>query len=413
MNINKERLLIGNQQNKIFEEKIKEKGIKTFIREFKNIRKKHSIEIIQKSYNDFKKDLKCYPHSLSKHKKNEKSNSIIKTINYHKNNIIIFEVEDDDLDYKIKFPLLPFDKFYIASDIITEIDGELYSISGFFVLNVGSELQVFYNWSRIISNGWAFNMISLDKNCLDKEPDSLKYAYGDKKINLIAQKKFVHLIKKLIYKLNKKEYPSYKKYSHGECIEKQMVYVGNVRSHKRHFWDSTGYFNIPNLSNEELLNKGYQIDEVVYCDGELKMNIPYRIIGDYIIGEEKKTKENKVYDLIERRIFRQEEKVLSILREILPDNYIRRHDRKTLNGLELDFNIPELRLGIEYDGEQHFDRKLCEDVFHSDFNALQKRDRTKDKLCRKKNITLIRIKYDEPLTKTHIKNKLKEKNKLC
>ena len=59
--------------------------------------------------------------------------------------------------------------------------------------------------------------------------------------------------------------------------------------------------------------------------------------------------------------------------------------------------------------EQHFDRKLCEDVFKSDFDALQKRDRKKDKLCKKKNMILIRIKYDEPLTKTHIKKKLKEK----
>jgi len=79
---------------------------------------------------------------------------------------------------------------------------------------------------------------------------------------------------------------------------------------------------------------------------------------------EKKKKENKVYDLIGKRIWKQEQKLYNILKELFPDNYyIRRHDRRTLNGLELDFNLPELRLGIEYDGEQHFDRKLCEEVF--------------------------------------------------
>ena len=62
-------------------------------------------------------------------------------------------------------------------------------------------------------------------------------------------------------------------------------------------------------------------------------------------------------------------------------------------------------MAFEYDSEQHFDRKLCEEVFKSDFDALQKRDKKKDHLCRQKHITLIRIKFDEPLNKTYIKKK--------
>ena len=76
--------------------------------------------------------------------------------------------------------------------------------------------------------------------------------------------------------------------------------------------------------------------------------------------------------------------------------------------MELDFWIHKLNLAFEYDGEQHFDRHLCEDIFKSDFDALQKRDKRKDHLCRNKHITLIRIKYDEPLTKSHIKKKIKQ-----
>ena len=49
-----------------------------------------------------------------------------------------------------------------------------------------------------------------------------------------------------------------------------------------------------------------------------------------------------------------------------------------------------------------------ENVFKSDFKELQKRDRTKDKLCKKKNMTLIRIKYNEPLTKIHIRKRVRE-----
>ena len=176
----------------------------------------------------------------------------------------------------------------------------------------------------------------------------------------------------------------------------------------RHFWDDTGYFKIPNMSEEELKNNGYDIHEVVYKEGQLRRDVPYKLIGSFKVNEDKEKKtENRKIILLEKRIFRQEEKVLKILQEIFPNDFIKRHDRKVLKGLELDFLIRERRLAFEYDGEQHFDRKLCEEVFKSDFNALQKRDREKNKRCRNKNITLIRIKYDEPLTKTHIKKKIK------
>lgn len=37
----------------------------------------------------------------------------------------------------------------------------------------------------------------------------------------------------------------------------------------------------------------------------------------------------------------------------------------------------------------------------------EKFNEVKNKLCKRKNVILVRIKYDEPLTKTHIKNKIK------
>jgi len=135
--------------------------------------------------------------------------------------------------------------------------------------------------------------------------------------------------------------------------------------------------------------------------------VPFKIIGNFLVGEGKEKKEdNRRISVAKGRIWRSEQKVYNILKEIYPDKIIRRHDRRTLKGLELDFNLPELRLGIEYDGEQHFDRKVCEEVFKSDFDAQVRRDREKDKRCRRKKIKLIRIKYDEPLTKTHIRKKL-------
>ena len=54
----------------------------------------------------------------------------------------------------------------------------------------------------------------------------------------------------------------------------------------------------------------------------------------------------------------------------------------------LDFYLSEYQIGIEYDGEQHFDTSK---KWYSD--EVVKRDRNKDKLCRLHGVYLIRIPY--------------------
>lgn len=234
------------------------------------------------------------------------------------------------------------------------------------------------------------------------------YSEGGFRWGEFVKQEVINNIKRLITCIEKKEYTTYRKWTPSGTIEKQIVYAYDVRTHLRHFWDDTGYFKISNMNREELKSNGYDIHEVVYKDGMLKRDVPCKLIGSFKVNEDKEKKtENRKIILLEKRIFRQEEKLLKILQEIFPNEFIKRHDRKVLKGLELDFLIRNLRLAFEYDGEQHFDRKLCEEVFKSDFDALKKRDKKKNKLCKKKRITLIRIKYNEPLTKIHIKSKLK------
>lgn len=55
-------------------------------------------------------------------------------------------------------------------------------------------------------------------------------------------------------------------------------------------------------------------------------------------------------------------------------------DRSAINPLELDIYIPSLRIGIEYDG----------DYWHS-LPDMKRRDHLKNKICRDKNIHLIRV----------------------
>jgi len=74
------------------------------------------------------------------------------------------------------------------------------------------------------------------------------------------------------------------------------------------------------------------------------------------------------------------------------------HRPDWLDGLELDFYIEELQVGIEVQGIQHFE---FSPMFHkdiSDFHAQIERDRRKIELCTELDIGLYYIRYPSRLT---------------
>ncbi len=98
--------------------------------------------------------------------------------------------------------------------------------------------------------------------------------------------------------------------------------------------------------------------------------------------------------------------------EILDSNY---EFEKTFNWLinpktnykmRLDGYFEDLKLGIEYDGIQHYEYTPGLDKTYDDFLNRQKRDKIKDQLCKENGVKLIRIKYDEPLNEEYLKQKL-------
>jgi len=219
----------------------------------------------------------------------------------------------------------------------------------------------------------------------------------------------VSLMKKICYLVQKKEYAEYYKWTPSGIVRKDIVHSHDVKSHKRHFWKDSGKFKIPSLSKEEILSRGYGIDECVFRGYELRRDVPYLIVGSYKVGESKKVKksENRVIHILKKRIFKNEEKLGVILSKIFPNDIIKRHDRRRVKPLELDFYIHKLNLAFEYDGEQHYDRRVCEEVFKSDFDSQRGRDIKKNAMCRHKKIKLIKIKYNEPLTVANVKKIIK------
>ena len=75
--------------------------------------------------------------------------------------------------------------------------------------------------------------------------------------------------------------------------------------------------------------------------------------------------------------------------------------------MELDIWIPELKLGFEYQGEQHYIAR--KDWPNGDELLLEtkKRDQLKKKYCAELGITMIEIKYDWNMEINVVREKLK------
>ncbi|TEU14037.1 MAG: hypothetical protein E3J21_17065 [Anaerolineales bacterium] len=96
-----------------------------------------------------------------------------------------------------------------------------------------------------------------------------------------------------------------------------------------------------------------------------------------------------------------------LVRSLLPDRTILRHHRpEFLEGLELDIYVPELGIGIEYQGVQHY-----QPVKHwGGEEALKKckeRDSRKREICKRLGMELIYFKYDEDLSSELVQSKLR------
>lgn len=101
------------------------------------------------------------------------------------------------------------------------------------------------------------------------------------------------------------------------------------------------------------------------------------------------------------------QELLRLLGEIFPNQtVIKEYNISDKGGLFIDLLLPRLGLGFEYDGEQHF--RFIEHFHGTRENFLQarKRDLKKDELCAEQGITLVRVRFDEPLSKENILAKI-------
>jgi hypothetical protein len=131
----------------------------------------------------------------------------------------------------------------------------------------------------------------------------------------------------------------------------------------------------------------FEKGDCVNLENELREYFSYPKIG------ERWTTETLLYNLV---------------KEILPNQHTIFHYRgKEMQGLELDIFIPELKLGIEYQGEQHFNA-----IEHwggeEGLEQRKKSDERKKYLCEKNGYTLVEFFCMEEITKNLVVEKLEK-----
>lgn len=98
--------------------------------------------------------------------------------------------------------------------------------------------------------------------------------------------------------------------------------------------------------------------------------------------------------------------LFALVKKEYPDTIYQYHS-DWLGLQSLDIYIPSLRVGIEYQGEQHY-RPV--EIFggEASFKSLVERDKRKVSLCLKNNVSLIHWKYDEVISVARLKKKIHE-----
>lgn len=115
-------------------------------------------------------------------------------------------------------------------------------------------------------------------------------------------------------------------------------------------------------------------------------------------------------DLIARKVIKSKWKSELDLFRLVHKHYpsaIYQYHADWLGLQSLDIYIPDLRIGIEYQGEQHY---RVVDFFGGEesFHKRQELDERKRKLCIENNVKLIEWKYDEAITQINLDNKINE-----
>lgn len=305
--------------------------------------------------------------------------------------------------------ILPFNEFFIdyGVTLLTQDEQYIVNILGLLVKINGKEINIFHKLEITDRKLKRDSFISKISYNLDNPEETSRTDPFSKSLSQIIGKEIVQRINsfccKMIYFLVKeienrriKEYYSYES---GERASHKITTSFDVMRHSRHF-SSERFSRIKNMNEKELEKYNYKKDE----------NGVYRIVEPFTKGNEDGEKNNEI-DL-RQKIWKSQQKLGEILKEIFPNRLIlsgKKPIKKKGSSLQIDWWLKEDNIGFEYQGEQHF---IFPNAFHKtekDFKNQQIRDRQKRASARRMGITLFEVRFDEPLNKKAITDKIKKK----
>ncbi len=102
-----------------------------------------------------------------------------------------------------------------------------------------------------------------------------------------------------------------------------------------------------------------------------------------------------------------EEELCQLVNKLFPTKTIRREaSPRWLGQQRLDIYLPELALAIEHQGEQHY-RPIGAFGGEQGFAKTRERDKRKRALCQENGVTVVDVRYDDPLTVPSLRSRLR------
>ena len=102
-----------------------------------------------------------------------------------------------------------------------------------------------------------------------------------------------------------------------------------------------------------------------------------------------------------------EDELCRLITRLFPTNTIRREASPPWLGRQrIDIYLPELKLAIEHQGEQHY-RPIGAFGGEQAFASVQERDERKRTLCQENGVTVVDIRFDAPLTLPILRSRLR------
>jgi Zn finger protein HypA/HybF involved in hydrogenase expression len=190
---------------------------------------------------------------------------------------------------------------------------------------------------------------------------------------------------------------------HGEFMQKPMMHLQGNGCPK---CGGTQKSNTEEFIEKSKLIHGdkYEYDNVKYLNSKLKVLINCKKHGifpqspsHHLLGSGCPTCKDSRGEKYIKKILK-EKKIIFESQKKFKDCI----NTKTGRELSFDFYLPDFNICIEYDGEQHFVewRLSSKELAKEKLKKIKFRDELKTIYCYKKNISLLRIKFDEdPLVK--------------